>query len=51
MKAREYSEDLGVDGNVILEWIKEISWEGVDWIQLAQDRVRWLPLLNMVTNL
>jgi hypothetical protein len=28
-------EDLGIDGKIILE---EIEWEGVEWIQLAQDR-------------
>jgi len=31
--------------------LREAGWEGVDWIQLAQDRVQWYSLLNMVINL
>jgi len=31
--------------------IREVGWEGVDWIHLAQDRNQWLPLLNTVMNL
>jgi hypothetical protein len=30
---------------------KEIGWEGVDWLHLAQDRDQWRALLNTVTNL
>jgi hypothetical protein len=30
------SEDLGIDGRIILEWI--LGWECVDWMLLAQDR-------------
>jgi hypothetical protein len=29
----------------------EICWEGVEWIQLAQDRGRWQTLVNAVMNL
>jgi hypothetical protein len=29
----------------------EIWWEGVDWMNLAQDREWWWALLNMVMNL
>jgi hypothetical protein len=28
----------------------EIGWEGVDWMQLAQDRDQWWALVNMVIN-
>jgi hypothetical protein len=31
--------------------IGEIGWEGVEWIQLAQDRGQWWALVNMVINL
>jgi hypothetical protein len=31
--------------------LKEIRWEGVDWIYLAQYRVQWWALLNTVMNL
>ena len=26
--------------------LKEIVWEGVDWINLAQDRDKWQVLVN-----
>jgi hypothetical protein len=26
--------------------LKEIGWNGVDWIDLAQDRDRWRDFLN-----
>jgi hypothetical protein len=29
----------------------EIGWDGVDWIELAQDRDRWRALVNTVMNL
>jgi len=31
--------------------LREIVWEGVDWIHLAQNRVQWWALVNMVMNL
>jgi hypothetical protein len=32
--------------------LEEIGWDGcVEWIQLAQDRDRWLALVNAVMNL
>jgi hypothetical protein len=30
---------------------REIGWESVDWIQLAQDRDQWLTLVNTVMNI
>jgi hypothetical protein len=32
-------------------YLKEIGWESVDWIHLAQDRDQWQALVNMVTSL
>jgi hypothetical protein len=31
--------------------LKEIGWEGMDWIHLTQDRDQWWALLNIVLNL
>jgi len=31
--------------------LREIGWEGVDWIHLAQDRDQWQDLVNTVMNL
>jgi hypothetical protein len=28
--------------------LREIGWDGVDWIDLAQDRDQWRGLVNMV---
>jgi hypothetical protein len=35
---------IGVD-------LREIGWDGVDWIGLAQDRDQWRALVNTVMNL
>jgi hypothetical protein len=29
----------------------EIGWDGMDWIDLADDRDQWRALMNMVLNL
>jgi hypothetical protein len=31
--------------------LKEIRWDGMDWIDLAEDRVQWRSLVNTVINL
>jgi hypothetical protein len=31
--------------------LREVGWEGIDWIDLAQDRDRWLALVYTVMNL
>jgi len=31
--------------------IREVGWEGVDWMRLAQDRDQWRALLKTVMNL
>jgi hypothetical protein len=28
--------------------LREIGWDGVDWIELAQDRDQWSALVNTV---
>jgi hypothetical protein len=30
---------------------REIGWDGMDWIDLAQDRDQWRTLVNTVMNL
>jgi len=40
LRERGHLVDPGVDGRIILKWIFR-KWNGVmDWIDLAQDRVR-----------
>jgi hypothetical protein len=31
--------------------LQKVGWEGVDWIDMAQDRDRWRDLVNAVMNL
>jgi hypothetical protein len=31
--------------------LREIGWDGVDWIDMAQDRNKWRALVNTVLNL
>jgi hypothetical protein len=35
----------------ILKWIREIVWNGVDWMDMAQDRDQWRVLVNTILNL
>jgi hypothetical protein len=30
--------------------LREIGWDGVDWIDMAQDRDQWRALVNTVLN-
>jgi hypothetical protein len=32
-------------------YLREIGWDGMDWIDLAQDRDQWRALVNTVMNL
>jgi hypothetical protein len=44
--------DPAVDGRIILRWIfRKWDVEGMDWIELAQDRDRWWALVNAAMNL
>jgi hypothetical protein len=31
--------------------LREVGWEGVDWVHLAQDRGQWWTFVNMVMSL
>jgi hypothetical protein len=32
-------------------YLRETGWDGVDWIDLAQNRDQWRALVNRVMNL
>jgi hypothetical protein len=36
--------------NIKIE-IKELGWDGIDWIDLTQDRDQWRALVNTIMNL
>jgi hypothetical protein len=36
--------------NINIE-LRGIGWDGVDWVDLAQDRDQWKALMNTVMNL
>jgi hypothetical protein len=38
--------DQGIGGRMGSEWIKEIGWRGVKWIELVQNRDPWRALVN-----
>jgi hypothetical protein len=52
LREGDHLGDPGVDGRMILKWIFQ-TWdvEGMDWIELAQDRDRWRTVVNAVMNL
>ena len=49
-RGREHSEDLGVDGRVILKCIFKKWYEGMDWIDMTDDKERWRDLMSAVMN-
>jgi len=52
LNERENLEEQCVDVRIMLKSIsKEIRWESVDWIDLAQDTGRWRALVNAVLKL
>jgi len=45
-------------GRTRLKWedtnkmdLQDVGWRGMDWFDLAQDRDRWLALVNALMNL
>jgi hypothetical protein len=48
---RDHLEDLGIDGRVILDDLRETEWERVDCIHLAQDRDQWRAVVNALMKL
>jgi hypothetical protein len=51
LREGDHLGDPGVDERIILKWILNTWDEGMDWIELAQDRDRWRALVNAVMNL
>jgi hypothetical protein len=52
LKERHHWEDQDVGGWTILKcFFEEIGWDGVDWIDMAQDSDQWRTLVNTVLNL
>jgi len=50
-RERDHLEDVDAVGRIILRWIFR-KWDGdKDWIDLAQDRDRWLAPVIAVMNL
>jgi hypothetical protein len=45
---RDHWEDIGIGRRITLRWTFGI--DGVNWIQLAQDRVQWQAFVNTVMN-
>jgi hypothetical protein len=51
MRERDHSEDLSVDGRIILKCIFK-TWDGdMNWIDQAQDRDRWPAVVKGEMNL
>jgi hypothetical protein len=51
-EGKNHWEDQDVGVWTILKWIlRGIGWDGVYWIDLAQDRDQWRALVNTVLNL
>jgi hypothetical protein len=48
LREGDHFGDPGVDGRMILKWIFKKWDEGMDWIELAQDRDRWRAVVNAV---
>jgi len=45
-------EDPGVDGRINIKMdLREVGGEGIDWIDLAQDRDMWRAFVIAVMNL
>jgi hypothetical protein len=42
-------QDFTVPSLITLD-LRETGWDGMCWINLAQDRDRWMALLNTVMN-
>jgi hypothetical protein len=32
-------------------WLRELGWDGADWIDMAQNRDQWRAVVNTVLNL
>ena len=51
LRKGDHLEDAGIDGRIIFKRIFEKCDEGMDWIDLAENRDRWRAAVNAVMNL
>ena len=51
MRERDHLEDPGVGGRIIFLVFQEVGCAGMGWIDLAQNRDSWQPLVNAVMNI
>jgi hypothetical protein len=49
LKEIDHLEDRGIDGRITD--LMEVGCGGMDWIDLAQEKDRWRPLVNAVMNI
>jgi hypothetical protein len=50
-KERDQWEDKGIGGWTIKMDLRELGWNCMDWVDVAQDRDQWRALVNTVLNL
>jgi hypothetical protein len=43
-------ENLGIGGRIMLKWIFKMWDGGLNWIHMAQNRDRWLAVMNVIMN-
>jgi hypothetical protein len=41
---------LGCVDNIRMD-LRDIGWDGMDWVDVAQDREQWMAVVNTVINL
>jgi hypothetical protein len=51
LNGRNNLEELSVDGKTVRIDLREIGWEDVNWMHLAQERDQCLDVVNTVMNL
>jgi hypothetical protein len=50
MRERDHLDDAGLDGSIVLKCIFKMWGQGMDWIDLTQDRDRWQYLMDAAMN-
>jgi len=51
LREGDHLEDLGVDGRIMLKCMLKNCLGGIEWIDLARDRGRWMAVVNAEMNL